>query len=138
MDAAGKKLDLMVNTIGAYSGSNVLDATGEQTALFEVDADGGWTIDLAPLSAATSWDGVSPISGTGDSVVKIPGGLPKVTVVAISHDGSRNFAVWSYTSKDRDLTVNQVGAYTGRHVLGSGTLLLVITADGNWAFAPSA
>ena len=138
MDAAGKKLELMVNTIGSYSGSSVLDATGEQTALLEIEADGEWRIDLAPLSRATSWDGVSPITGTGDSVVRIAGGLPKVTVASITHDGSRNFAVWSYTSRNRDLVVNDFGAYTGRHVLASGTALLAITADGNWAFTPSA
>ena len=58
----------------------------------------------------------------------------------ITHKGKCNFAVWLYTTKGRDLIVNEIGIYDGNRVFSipSGSnAILVIEADGDWTIAPA-
>ena len=48
-----------------------------------------------------------------------------------------NVAIWSYTDHDRDLTVDEIGPYSGRHTLAKGTLLMEVTSEATWTITPS-
>lgn len=98
--------------------------------------------ELAPATTTT----VSPttttvpapavLTGTGASVVPLPG--RELYVATITHDGGGNFAVWALNDalEQIDLLVNEIGPYTGRkpiNLLDSETAQLSIEADGNWS-----
>lgn len=132
LDASLKDVDLLVNTIGSYSGTVVMDASSYnpvQTDSLKITADGAWTITLTPLQAIKSFDGSAAIEGAGDDVFHYTG---KTTSALFTHTGSRNIVVQSYGSRG-DLLVNDIGAYSGRVVWAEG--LYQITADGNWSAA---
>lgn len=130
-DAAGSRIDLLVNKIGAYKGLLIIDSLDNSppTARLEVKGTGAWQIELLPLSAANKMSVPGALVGKGDDVVLLSGGKPDL--MKISHLGSSNFAVWSYASR-RTLLVNDIGAYTGTKPLDAATFLLAIHADGAW------
>lgn len=121
--------DLLVNTTGSYEGVTALGVheIGGDAVRLDVDADGAWTITLAPFSTAPAL----PESGAGDGVFLYDG--PAATW-AITHDGSEHFAVSAYTSADfsMPLLVNETGAYDGSEAVTAGPALVVVQADGSW------
>lgn len=120
--------DLLVNEIGSYSGTHLIDIrNGENTTTAEVTADGSWTMDIADITTAPE-----ATSGTGDSVIWVNTG----TKVAITHDGDSNFAVHAASSSGLDLLVNEIGAYSGTKAIDTPAIV-DITADGNWTITPS-
>jgi hypothetical protein len=120
--------DLLVNEIGAYSGTHLIDIhTGEQTTTVEITADGSWTLDTADISTAPE-----ATSGTGDSVIWVKSG----NKAAITHDGVSNFAITAASSSGIDLLVNDIGPYTGTKAIDTPAIL-DITADGNWTITAS-
>ena len=130
--ADGSENDLLVNAIGGYSGTVLFDEnTGVHSVAFEVTADGAWTITVKPVTSARAWDGSSPLNGSGDEVVQISPFISGLTTVTVQHTGSSNFAVFAYSSSGTDLLVNEIGAYLGEVLLGDGTFLLKVTADGS-------
>ncbi|MBA3688122.1 MAG: hypothetical protein H0W81_04775 [Chloroflexi bacterium] len=130
----GSNNDLLVNTIGNYSGTVLFDTnSGQHSVAFQVTADGPWTIVIKPLSKARSWDSSTPLTGVGDDVVRVAGALDGLTTVRITHDGESNFAVFGYSGSGTDILVNEIGAYDGEVLLADDTLLLEVTADGNWS-----
>lgn len=129
LDAANQPTgDLLVNTIGGYSGSTAygLNALGEGATL-QISADGNWSITISPLASAP----LLAASGTGDSVFLYDGGAGALTA---TYNGSRNFAIIQKTGKafDFGLLVNEIGAYSGTVPLNSGPSVITITADGAW------
>lgn len=123
--------DLLVNTIGAYSGTTVygFNSLGDGATL-EVTAGAAWTITIEPVAAAPAL----VESGTGDGVFLYEGGSGKLTA---THDGSSNFAVLEETSEafSMGLLVNEIGAYSGTVPLSSRPLVLSVQADGAWTLA---
>jgi hypothetical protein len=129
LNSALSNTDLLVNTIGNYSGTVLFDARssrGETTAL-KITADGSWTVKLVPLTSVRSFDGSTPMTGHGDYVFAYTGDAKAAT---FTHDGSRNIAVHSYGTRS-DLLVNEIGPYTGTVVWTPG--FYTVTADGNWS-----
>jgi hypothetical protein len=124
LDASLEQLDLVVNTIGSYSGT-VLDGLGASS--LEINADGNWTIETRQITDVQHF--AATISGTGDAVVFYEG---PTTAATLSNDGASNFAVWAHTGADSDLVVNEIGPYSGTVRL-PGPALLAITAEGAWA-----
>ena len=120
--------DLLVNTIGAYSGISVygFNSFTDATTL-EVKADGNWTITITPISTAPAL----VASGTGDGVYLFDGPAGKLTA---THDGSSNFVVLEETGETFSvgLLVNEIGTYSGTVPLSSGPSVISVQADGNW------
>lgn len=131
LDANLEQVDLAVNTIGNYAG-NVLLNLDANTAALEITADGAWRVELNPAMSARRFDG--EIAGAGDDVV-IYGG--DAQIMALTHDGESNFAIWRYGATDTDLLVNEIGPWTGTVPMPAGPGVLAITADGGWAIAPA-
>ncbi|MDJ0337934.1 TM2 domain-containing protein [Cryobacterium sp. PH31-O1] len=119
---------LLVNTIGAYSGTTQhgFNSFGEDTTL-QITADGNWSLIIAPISAAP----VLVASGAGDGVYLFDGSAGKLTA---THDGSRNFSIIEETDEafSTGLLVNEIGAYSGTVPLSSGPSAIVVSADGSW------
>lgn len=137
---SGENIDLLVNTIGNYSGTVLFDeGDDEHSVAFEVTAGGAWTITIKPVMEARDWDGSSELSGAGDDVIHVDPNITGLMTADVAHSGSGNFAVIAYGSGafGTDLLVNEIGSYSGEVVIGSGTFLLEITADGTWSITPS-
>ena len=126
--------DLLVNEIGSYAGT-VYVAAG--VSRFKVSSSGSWTIEVRPIEAARQWDGASPITGKGDSVVTLSGGGSGITT--IKNKGHSNFAVVAYALDGEylDLLVNEIGSYNGEVLLpDQDPVLLVIGAvGGTWSLS---
>lgn len=132
--ANGTYVDLLANTIGPYSGSRAV-AIKDGNHVFEVDADGDWTIQVSkpwryPRGLTASY------SGAGDSVpraFKTGGGLLKIRY---SYEGDSNFSIVLYKTNGRyiDLVANEIGSTSGSSgvTVGKGKYALDITAEGSW------
>lgn len=123
--------DLLVNTIGAYSGQTAfgLNSFGEGVRV-QITADGAWSLTIAPLSAAPE---LAP-AGSGDAVFLYNG---DAGALAATHEGERNFVVIEETAElfSMGLLVNTIGAYSGTVPLSSGPSVITVTADGSWTLA---
>jgi hypothetical protein len=151
-DTAGNPVDILVNEIGAYSGTTLV---GVRPASFEaspgphvleVVADGTWEIAVRQpqytSGAALPWS----CSGTGDSVTA-PFELAIGTIeFMLTHSGSSNFIVWLYSANGEviDLLANEIGAYGGSKLVevqadswgaAPGVHVLAVIADGAWSVA---
>jgi hypothetical protein len=120
--------DLLINTIGAYTGTTAygFNAFGEGVAL-QITADGDWSVVIAPVSAAP---GLAE-SGTGDAVFLYDGDAGRLTA---THSGTRNFVVIEETGAtfSMGLLVNTIGEYSGTVPLSSGPSAIAVSADGAW------
>jgi hypothetical protein len=124
--------DLLVNKIGAYTGSRPL--FGGEPVVFDVDADGAWTITLE--APATTTD--PAFSGEGDSasgllIEEIEGGSWE-----IAHTGERNFIVRLHCASGTELIANEIGPVAGSTVVNFGEppCLWEVEADGSWSLVP--
>ncbi len=129
-DANGDS-DLAINTIGNYNGATAYWVE-EGEYLFEVTADGSWTIQMSqeiPSDEQIVKDGV--ISGSGDDVIflTLEKGLKTVTA---THNGRRNFIAYV---NDDDLLVNEIGVYEGSSIFTvpeDNIYFVNVQADGAW------
>lgn len=119
--------DLLVNTIGSYTGDVLVEGSG--TYELEISADGDWNITSDGLSI----DDTTSFSGTGDSVTGITshsGGSWHIT-----YSGKRNFSVIEYGESlgYMDLLVNEIGSYDGTVKAESGdNIFFKVNSYGNW------
>jgi hypothetical protein len=122
--------ELLVNTIGSYSGATVYGFNSFGTgASAQITASGPWTLRFDPVSASPA---LAP-SGTGDAVFLYSGDASRLTA---SHQGSANFVVQEETGGfGFGLLVNEIGAYSGTVPLSAGPSVVSVTADGSWTLA---
>lgn len=124
--------NLLVNTIGWYSGSTLIVGSG--TYEIEIKGDGNWSVNAYALSTTED----TSFSGTGDFVTPIF--YAKNNNWNITNDGEHNFAVKQYSiNTDRyDLLVNKIGSYSGivKSDVGNETFF-EITSEGNWSISPA-
>ncbi|GAA1453300.1 NINE protein [Nesterenkonia lacusekhoensis] len=123
--------DLLVNTIGSYSGATAwgLTSFGEGVTL-EITADGSWSVEIIPFSEAEA----VPESGSGDGVYLHEG---DAAVLEATHDGTSNFVVREGTDAlfSSGLLINEIGSYSGSVPMQSGPSILAVEADGNWTLS---
>jgi putative cell wall-binding protein len=137
LDADLERTDLLVNEIGDYRGTVLLDVfTLEPARYLDVTATGSWSIRVRSLDAALDFD--RGASGSGDSVLQYVG---PARTMRLTHDGDSNFAIWHHrdlTSEfpDSELVVNEIGGYDGRQAFPAGPAIIEVQADGDWAIAP--
>jgi hypothetical protein len=138
LDASGKQLGLLVNTIGKYRGTTLFDVNaGEHAAAFKITADGPWTITVKPVAEAPVWDSTKPLKGVGDGVYVLSPGASGLTTLDLTFRGSGNFVVTAYTADSSDLLANEIGTYAGQVQLPDGAVLLeVVATGGTWTAVP--
>lgn len=133
VDDASQKIDLLINTIGAYEGVVPVDFLDrEHTARFEITASGSWEIQVLPLDLARRETIPSTIQGVNDDVIILQGSSSPDLLTASAPAGTGNFAIWSYSQNGRDLVINEIAPYSGTVALDRTTILLVIVAEGQW------
>jgi hypothetical protein len=122
--------ELLVNTIGAYSGTTALNFRSQTTTFLKVTSTGSWTLKLNNITNARSFSG--SISGHGDDVLMYTGGT---AVGTIDNSGGENFAVTEYPKGSPNLLVNTIGQYHGQQPLSKGPSILVVESTGNWTIS---
>ena len=129
LDDGNQTADLLVNTIGSYSGTTSygLNSLGGDATKLKITASGSWTVHVAPFNEAPSL----PTSGKGDGVFKYEDSASPTW--QITHSGQSNFSV----SEESDasimgLLVNEIGNYKGTVPASAGPSIISITADGKW------
>lgn len=126
---------LIVNTIGPYSGSHIIDvADGSNTTKVTITASSAWKLTLSGLDKAVQVSN-KEVAGQGDSVLHM---TLDTTQATITNDGSENFVVNVYPSGGGygDLPVNTIGSYKGTVPL-AGPSYVQVTSDGAWTISPS-
>lgn len=137
VDASGAQTDLLVNTIGNYTGVVLFDeSAGSHTDAFDIESGGSWTIVIKPVTAAFSWNGQETLAGSGDDVAILDPASSGLKSTTLTHRGDSNFAIWGYSASNADLLVNEIGNYSGEVLLADGTFLFEITANGPWTMSP--
>lgn len=124
-------IDLLVNTIGDYSGVSALglQGLGDPATSLKISADGKWTLDIAPVSSGATID--APAEGTGDGVYRYDGDAAKWN---IKNTGGGNFMVNQISDSPMpNLAVNEIGDYSGDVPMLAGPSVVVIKSDGKWS-----
>ena len=107
------------------------------STLLEITSSGQWTVERSFLDGATQWDGLSDLSGEGDSVVVLTGGSFGATT--IRNRSNSNFAVIAYDEFGDylDLLVNEIGNYDGEVLLPGDdpTVLSIHAVGGSWSMS---
>lgn len=140
-DSSGEQLDLIVNTIGNYTGRRLIDLRDDHdTTRFEIKSSGDWEISVLPLDEIRLQTIPGVVSGVGDDVILIAGTeLPDILDVDASQADS-NFIVHVF-GNDYELLVNEIAPYTGKVLIdrrlpldrgNSYALILEVIATGDW------
>lgn len=130
--------DLLVNTIGSYSGRvllpNAESRFNERVRYLEISASGPWAIIATPVDYLPQFTGGA--AGVGDEVLRFMSNANRAT---FTHDGTRNFIVSAHGlfqyGSTWDLLINVIGPYNGQVRIPSVTRVLEIQADGTWTVA---
>ena len=134
LGAGNAQQELLVNTIGNFSGVEAMNFNGSSPAgsLQIGDTGGRWSITFSDPATAPAF--AASTSGSGDAVVAYTGGAG---TAAFTNGGHGNFAVLEFaaTGSSENLLVNVIGNYTGSVPTDPG--FLVITSDGKWTVSVS-
>lgn len=131
-DENGNNLELLINTIGSYSGKTFAEIPSDGDYYLNVVADGAWNFKISQSPPPTLDKIPGTIQGHGDDVVFVDAKSGNYKMTA-KHNGERNFVVFLNGS---NLLVNTIGSYDGsqRQVLeDTGIYAFVINADGEWS-----
>lgn len=128
----------VISVVNHGSSTTADTAAGDDAALISAGST-----DQAEPDPAPSPKAIKPTRyhGSGNRVVKIrkPNGKPaEPVIVALTHHGQSNFAVWTLNRKlkQTELLVNTIGDYRGTvpvdFEVGSETRRIQVQADGSW------
>jgi hypothetical protein len=133
--ADGSQNELLVNTIGAYSGTVLFDiGTGEHSVAFKVGATGIWSIVVKPITSARTWDTSTKLTGKGDDVVLLSPPAEGLTSISVTGSGKDNLIIQTYGLDGMStILVNEIGPYSGVVQLPDQAELLEVNADGAWS-----
>tara|TARA_B100000676_G_C18016317_1_gene809892 strand:+ start:60 stop:1565 length:1506 start_codon:yes stop_codon:yes gene_type:complete len=146
LDSNGGYVDLLANEIGSFEGSTALSIKDRGLYVFDVDADGIWSIEIQypdqPFNEDSNWEKylkapltINNTGNTATNFIELEKGLWRVN---LNHSGDSNFAVTIFDSDGNyvDLLANEIGPFEGSTALSiknTGKYLLDIDADGIWS-----
>ena len=133
--ADGSQIRVLVNVTGKYDGT-VLANSNEHVAAFVVDADGPWTIVVAPLASAKAWDPSVALTGTGDDVLQVVPASTSTGELSLDYKGVATFGFVAIGTSGAKVLANAPGSFTGMVTLPAGTMLISVTARGPWTATP--
>ncbi len=89
--------DLLVNTIGAYDGYQIIDIDDEETTRFQIETSGDWIIEVYPFtrSYVPVLDLPGKYEGNGDAVFVLGSGDPDLAMISTGSEED-NFVIYSY------------------------------------------
>jgi hypothetical protein len=122
---------LLVNTIGVYSGSHLVNTSdGSAITMLTVEAEGNWTIGIRDLTTIAPTNGAA--TGHGDSVVFM---ADTFRAAAITNVGESNFVIKGFGGSFAELAVNTIGSYQGTVEL-TGPAFIQVESEGDWSITP--
>ncbi len=117
----------LVDQVGPYSGSRLLDATSAaSTGKLTISASSTWSITVADVRSVKVTK--NSASGHGDTVIKMSGANAVATVANV---GTSDFVVIGYGANYPQQAVHQIGTFKGTVVLTTPGYLQV-ESDGDW------
>lgn len=124
-----RRLDLLANKIGAYSGTRVVES--RTATKLEIRADGAWSVTIDVAARAPEMTGM--YSGSGDRVLRYNLGAATLRLI---NSGTSNFIIRSYLESGRtgDFLANEIGVVDMTKIIRTG-IYLEIRSDGNWSIA---
>lgn len=126
LDSSLHRSDILVNVLGKYKGTNLLDGQGQQTRTLKVQAKGPWTIKIKQVAAAKRV--TTHAKGTGDDVLLYTG---TSGVATLDYRGTLNFVV-KYADASSGVLADEVERYRGQVPIKKGPVLIDVSADGAW------
>lgn len=130
LDKNSDSIDLLVNTIGAYSGTTTTGMKNTTAVFLEVSASGPWTITLSPIADAQTITNGQALHG--DNVVMASTG--SASKLTITNAGKSNFVVYGISSSSSKLLVNEIGDYSGT-VINNGYSMFIVQSEGDWTIS---
>lgn len=128
LDEAGENVDLLVNTIGSYSGVVTDYKDYSDVTMLSVESSGDWSITVKPMDSMEEL--VNGQSYSGDGVYYID--TDDLTTITLTNSGESNFIVYGIGISDVDLLVNEIGDYSGTVVWTESQSFLIINSEGTW------
>ena len=136
LNESGQNVELFANEIGDYNGTQAVGITSAGQHVFQVDADGSWSITVEQPRPGSAPGIPISFNGRGASVTgffDLPSGLK---TIQMRHSGRRNFIVrlLDRNGRSADLAANVIGGFDGSKATNlAGIHLLNIDADGDWS-----
>lgn len=131
VDASGSDVDLLVNTIGSYSGVVTDYERFNDAAMLSISADGDWSVTFKPLKSMARLENGGQVKG--DCIAYID--EASLTKINISNSGERNFIVKGIGLTKSDLLVNEIGPYDGKVVWSQPQSFFIVQSDGTWSIS---
>ena len=123
--------ELLVNTIGSYKGTSIMDNGDKETKRLKLAISGRWTVTLKSIADAKIMR--TSYSGRGDDVLLYGG---PTGVMKVKNTGPEdNFTINYYTEANNELLVNEIGSYSGETTIQKGPGLLEIDGGGRWTLS---
>jgi hypothetical protein len=126
LDSSLHRSEILVNVIGKYKGTNLLDSQGTETRTLKIQAHGPWTVKLKLVAMARRV--TTHAKGHGDDVLLYTG---TNGVATFDYRGKLNFVV-KYADASNGVLVDQVGRFLGQVPIKKGPVLIDVSADGAW------
>lgn len=132
LDQNGERIDSLVSSTEPYEGTYIYWEDESPSAL-EVEAEGGWFIEVFPMESLPEKPKDMNISGSGDSAYRLAGLDGLVTLEITGNTEGRFFAVRAYDrDASRDSLVSATEPYEGTLRISPSAVILEIEAVGPW------
>jgi hypothetical protein len=132
LDSRGERINLLVFTSGAYDNVLPLDfVEGQQTASFQITANGSWELQVIPLGALRTEKIPGTISGHGDDVILLQGDGSPASLTVDASQATQAFTIYGLGGTTQTL-VDENAPYAGTVSLNSDLRVLVVKASGPW------
>jgi hypothetical protein len=137
----GKHVDLLVNEIGPFTGSNQVGLDAGSYVL-DISADGPWQVVIDQPRYGSGALVPANFSGHG-MTASGPFQVSHTSLVRFQmhHGGSSNFSIWLLDWKGNHvaLLANEIGPFDGSkgQSLPAGVYVMQIDADGDWTVGTS-
>ncbi len=140
-------IDLLVSATSPYAGTVLFNwQAGNQPVAFRLAGGSDWTIDVEPVEHAPSW-AASSLTGSGDRVLRLTEPISGTLKIHVAHPAAGRLTIaaflgdsdegeGSFADLARAPLLSVTGPYDGVIELAEDTILVTITADGDWTLAP--
>lgn len=127
-DSDNQSAELLVNTIGDYSGTTFAALESADLIKLKITADGAWSVNIQPISKAPRLKNGEKYKG--DKVLLWLGNNEDFS---IKHKGTSNFVIQQISGNGTELLVNEIGNYSGVVPTTNGPTVFIVSADGEWS-----
>lgn len=134
-DASGERIDLLINTIGAYNGYLLIDISDQQTSRFAIESSGDWIIEVFPFvpEYVHTLELPGTYQGVGDDVFVLRGGEPDLAKFVAGPEET-NFIVYSLgMSSGQELLVNEISPYSGTVIIPRDAFIITVESETTWS-----